>query len=381
MDSIPLHRRRGARAAAAALSAAALTLGGLALAAPAQAAENDVVAESGSLDWGYKASFRNYVANGGQISASDGATRSGEEANAGFVFPVSGGHVTDADNLTIDTVGAAQFTYTAHFFDVKLSNIQIVVEGGDATIVADTYLWAGMDFGDTPEGTHENEDVALADVANTVVTVEDSTVTVSGTGVTVSAEGAAANPLYAAGAPLDDFTVTAEVEGTGTTEPEPEPETGAEDIEVTVPDAATEPEPGTGSFGWAWASTSPVSLGTASETGGSFVASGALNDIVVTDTRVGGTSSYGWELTGSVSDFTSGSDSFSASSLGWTPSVTDAGAGVIAGPAAQSLSSSALLATSNAAASATVQAALDLTLPTSTPAGDYAATVTITAVG
>lgn len=381
MDSTSLHRRRGARAAVAALSAAALTLGGIALAAPAQAAENDVVADSGSLDWGYKASFRNYVANGGQIAASDGATRSGEAANAGFVFPVAGGHVTDADNLTIDTTGAAQFTYTAHFFDVKLSNLQIVVEGGEATIVADTYLWAGIDFGETPAGTHENEDVALADVANTVVTVDDGTVTVSGTGVTVSAEGAAANPLYAAGSPLDDFTVTADIEGAGTTEPEPEPETGAEDIEVTVPDATTEPEPGTGSFGWAWASTSPVSLGTATETNGSFVASGALNDIVVTDTRAGGTSSYGWELTGSVSDFTSGSDSFSASNLGWTPSVTDAGAGVIAGPAAQSLANSALLATSNAAASATVQAALDLTLPTSTPAGDYAATVTITAVG
>lgn len=375
MDSINL--RRASRGAAATLSVAALALGGLALAAPANAAENDVTESSGQLDWGYKASFRNYVAGGGTIAASEGAARSGTETTAGFLFPVAGGHVTDADNLTIDTVGAAQFTYTSHFFDVKLSNLSIVVSDGAASIVADTYLWAGMDFGETPQGTHEFQDVVLADVANAVVTIDGGQVTVAGTGVTVSDAGAAANPLYATGTALDDFTVTAAIE-TGTTEPEPG---AAEDIDVTVPEASTEPEPGTGSFGWEWASSSPVSLGTATQTGSAFVASGALNDIVVTDTRAGGAGNYSWELTGSVSDFTSGADSFSASALGWTPSVSNAGAGVVAGSAAESLATPALLASSGAAAGATVSAALSLTLPTSTPAGDYAATVTITAVG
>ncbi len=379
MDSNNL--RRVSRGAAATLSVAALALGGIALAAPANAAENDVVEASGQLDWGYKASFRSYVSGGGTITASEGAERNGTAANAGFLFPVAGGHVTDAENVTIDTVGAAQFTYTAHFFDVKLSNISIVVEDGVASIVADTYLWAGMDFGDTPQGTHEYQDVVLADVANAVVTIDGDQVTVAGTGVTVSSAGAAANPLYAAGSALDDFTVTADFEP-GATEPEvPEVPAGAEDIDVTLPEKAVEPEPETGSFGWAWASDAPVSLGTATESNGYFVASGALNNILVTDTRAGGTGNYSWELTGKVSDFVDGANSFTAQQLAIAPKVSNAGASVVAGEAIRGLVNPVLIASSTAASSATVSADLNLVIPNSTPAGDYSATVTITAVG
>ncbi|WP_345752532.1 HtaA domain-containing protein [Microbacterium rhizophilus] len=371
----PMTRPLG-RVSAAALGAAILTAASLTLAAPANAAENDVVADSGSLDWGYKASFRNYVSAGGAISAADGAERSGAAANAGFLFPVAGGHVEDADTLVIDTRGKAGFSYPAHFFDVQLSNLSIVVDGGSAQIVADTYLWAGIDFGETPQGTHEATDVVLADVANAEVVREGDTVTVTGTGVTVTAEGAAANPLYAAGTALDDFTVTADVEGADEPTTPAEPADG-DDVVVTVPEAPSEPS---GSFSWEWKGGSPADLGTASQSGDSFVASGALNTIVVTDTRTGGDEDYGWSLSGSVSDFTSGAGSFDASHLGWTPSVTASSAAVTPGGASADLSASRLLAESTDAASAEVGATLDLQIPADTAAGDYRATVTITAI-
>ncbi|WP_312169972.1 HtaA domain-containing protein, partial [Microbacterium sp.] len=266
----------------------------------------------------------------------------------------------------------------AHFFDVKLSNISVVVSNGTASIVADTYLWAGIDFGSTPQGTHENQDVVLADVANAVVSVDGGQVSVSGTGVTVSSAGAAANPLYAAGAALDDFTITADVEEGSVV---PEPAAGADDISVTLPEKAVEPEPSTGSFGWEWATDSPVSLGTATESNGSFVASGALNDIAVTDTRAGGTGNYSWELTGKVSDFVSGSNSFTAQQLAINPKVSNAGSSVVAGEAVRGLVNPVRIAGSSAASSATVSADLSLVIPSTTPAGDYKATVTITAVG
>ncbi|GAA4770752.1 HtaA domain-containing protein [Microbacterium gilvum] len=374
MDST-ITRRLG-RGTAATLAAAALTLAGVAFAAPANAAENDVVADSGDLDWGYKESFRNYVSSGGQISVADGAERNGTAANAGFLFPVAGGHVVDADTVTIDTAGKAQFTYTAHFFDVALSNISIVVDGAEASIVADTYVKADIAFGSFPQGTFNETDVVLADIGSPVVTIDGDQVTVTGTNVVVTEEGAGANPLYAAGTVLDDFSVTATIEGAGETPVEP---AGEDEITVTVPETTTPTEP-SGAFSWAWGSGDAASLGTAVEQDDSFVATGALNTIVVTDTRAGGSEPYDWSISASVSDFTSGAGSFGAENLSWTPSVTSASSAVTPGAAASDLSSSTVLASSTAAASAEVDAELSLSVPNDTPAGDYAATVTVTAL-
>ncbi|WP_166408993.1 hypothetical protein [Labedella phragmitis] len=164
-----------------------------------------------------------------------------------------------------------------------------------------------------------------------------------------------------------------------------EPGEGEQDIDVTVPAA---PEPETGSFGWAFTSADAVSLGTAVQVGSTFTADGALNTIAVTDTRSGGAGAYSWSISGSVSEFSSGTADFSAGYLGWSPSVSSAGAGVTAGAPVPStlsggagLGSSATLASSTTAASANIDAGLELVIPSDTPAGDYAATLTVTALG
>lgn len=128
-----------------------------------------------------------------------------------------------------------------------------------------------------------------------------------------------------------------------------------------------------------------------------FSTSGPINPATVTDTRAG---NPGWTVSGQVSNFT-GPGSINGANLGWTPSVVDKAAGqtVTAGsvvaPAAgldpgaspsdlaQGLATARTLATAAAGAglgTAHVSASLALNAPTSTPAGHYTATLTLTAI-
>lgn len=160
---------------------------------------------------------------------------------------------------------------------------------------------------------------------------------------------------------------------------------GANDVVVEIPAWVDNP---TGSFGWAFAGTSPADLGTAVQDGTNFVATGSLTNILVTDTRSGGTSPYTWSISGQAGAFTSaGGGSFSAGFLGWTPKIVEAGASVVKGADVTStqlggsgLGSSRVLASSTTAATATVGADLALVIPGSTAAGDYTSKLTITAL-
>lgn len=156
-------------------------------------------------------------------------------------------------------------------------------------------------------------------------------------------------------------------------------------VVVEVPTWVDNPS---GSFGWAFAGTSPADLGTATQEGDNFVASGSLTNIVVTDTRAGGTSPYTWSISGQAGTFSStGGASFSGGLLGWTAKIVAGGASVSAGAEVAStrlggagLGSSRVLASSTAAATATVGADLDLVIPGTTAAGDYTSKLTITAL-
>ncbi len=165
-------------------------------------------------------------------------------------------------------------------------------------------------------------------------------------------------------------------------EPVDEP-LGADGIAVTVPEAG----PVDGAFGWTFAGTAPVSLGTAQQQGGMLTAAGRLNDVIVEDTRSGGTTPYSWSIAGRVTDFISADGSFSGDRLGWTPRVNAGPESVTAGPAEQSvtrggrgLAAQRALASSSAAASSVVSADLELALPLTTSPGDYVASVVLTAL-
>lgn len=189
---------------------------------------------------------------------------------------------------------------------------------------------------------------------------------------------------YSSGGSRDAAKVASPLGVTFTTETGTPVVTSPEDIDVVVPQPAT---PETGSFGWAFESQNPVSLGTATQQGQNFVAVGALNNIVVTDTRAGGTQPHTWSISGAVSDFSNGTASFSGGYLGWTPKVVTGSTEVTAGPAVASshtggtgLAASSVLAQANGAVSATVGAELSLVIPATTTAGSYTAQLTITAL-
>jgi hypothetical protein len=128
-----------------------------------------------------------------------------------------------------------------------------------------------------------------------------------------------------------------------------------------------------------------------------FSTTGPINPATVTDTRAG---NPGWSVSGQVSDFT-GPGSINAANLGWTPTVVDkagtqtvTAGGVVAAasgiaPGASpadpgtGLKAARTLATATPGAglgTAHISAGLTLNAPTSTPAGTYTATFTLTAI-
>ena len=155
-------------------------------------------------------------------------------------------------------------------------------------------------------------------------------------------------------------------------------DTDGQTVAVTVP-------PVVGEFAWSIAGGDhSVRLSDAENTGAYLRSTGAIVPILVTDTRPGGPA---WSISGQVSDFSGG---LPGSYLGWTPVVTTAGAGAVAGapvasgyPTGNGLADPSVLAAAPAAhapGTATIGADLDLRLPADTTPGSYTATLTITAL-
>lgn len=152
-----------------------------------------------------------------------------------------------------------------------------------------------------------------------------------------------------------------------------------QDIQVDVPTAAP------GELGWTIdGHNGLVDMGTAQEALNYFEATGSINPINVSDTR---SSLAPWSVSGVLGDFTDGSKTFSGSLLGWSPKVTTAGAGAVAGGAVGSgfdgskgLSVSRVLGSApqgHPRGQALLGADLDLKLPLDTAKGSYRATLTV----
>jgi len=153
-------------------------------------------------------------------------------------------------------------------------------------------------------------------------------------------------------------------------------------IGVTVPTAAP------GEFGWTIdGKNGLVDLGTATEKGDFFEATGQINPISVTDTR---STKSPWTISASVGDFRDGTNTFSGKYLGWTPKLLTAGAGTTAGATvASGYDGGDGLAVSRGLASADqghergaakIGADLDLKIPNTVGKGSYRGTLTITAL-
>ncbi|MFG3689306.1 choice-of-anchor M domain-containing protein [Micromonospora sp. NPDC047740] len=126
-----------------------------------------------------------------------------------------------------------------------------------------------------------------------------------------------------------------------------------------------------------------------STAGDRWQSSGELRPVTVTDTRPG---APGWNVAGRLSDFTSGATRVGGKYLGWAPTVLAQanGQGVAAGQevkpgfaSGNGLAASSVLGSAPVGAgrgTARLGAGLNLELPTDTGAGQYTATLTLTAI-
>jgi hypothetical protein len=218
----------------------------------------------------------------------------------------------------------------------------------------------------TPAGTVQFE-VGGTDIG-TPVTVSSGTATTTTTISTagtyeLSAVYSPTSPSYASSTGTYSETVNAPTT----------PTSGSEPLSVTIGPS--------GSF------TLTVATGTVTLTVSGTSATGALNPVTVSDTR---NTFPGWSVSGQESNFTGTTTgaTISGNQLGWVPTDTSLGTGVVLGgtvaPAAPGLGTTAAVLASatapNGSGTSVLGANLTLDIPTGQEADTYAGTMTITAV-
>jgi Htaa len=196
--ALPVRRRR-LPLLAAALTAALVVLLALGASARTARAETVQIAE-GTVEWGFKASWRRYIGEPG-ITLSDGVTRA---ADGGFVWPIAAG-AYDTETRALDLRLGGRVHFTAHdgLLDATLSNLRLRIGGDEAEVRADVRSkdMAGewVSFTDGP--------LATLDLAPASVAVAGGSTTWSGVTTAITEEGGTAF-TYSAGTPLDELRLT-----------------------------------------------------------------------------------------------------------------------------------------------------------------------------
>ncbi|WP_438294154.1 HtaA domain-containing protein [Streptomyces sp. HUAS TT7] len=205
MPVTPRRRRSVALAAAVAIAASlGSTVPAFAASAP-EGAPPKLELKDGTLDWGFRESFRKYVGAAGRITVADGA----KQAAANGVFTFTGGTGT-YDTATHNTgnafKGSVRFEAHGGVLDIKLSDLKVATTGTKGAITADitTKDQAGKD--------QVQDDVALADLdlskvrpgggAGGAMVFKDIPAALTKAGA------AAFNGQYKEGDPLDPATLT-----------------------------------------------------------------------------------------------------------------------------------------------------------------------------
>lgn len=220
----------------AAAVATAVTLGATALTLPALAADDGAAAaapkvelKDGTLDWGFKESFRKYVTGmaAGKIEATDGAKQAAD--NGVFTF-TDGKGTYDTGTHATDTAfkGSVRFSSTAHRFDIKVSDVKVRTEGTSGAIQADVSL----------NGTAQN-DIDLAALDLTGIRPgqgEGGAMTFKDIPATLTADGAKAfNGMYKEGDKLDPATLSVKTAGAPTQKPTETPKPTDKPTETPKP--------------------------------------------------------------------------------------------------------------------------------------------------
>lgn len=203
----------------------------------AEAAPEAATVTGGSLSWGLKQSFRDYLASPGaqgEIIPGASATDDGTQTT----FPNASG--AWGDGSTVALQGTVRFTAHGGVLDISLARPRLVVNGSSAQLLFDVTV---------PDGSGSG--VAFADVAlDGHVTITDTAVTISGAPTTLTGAGAGyLDGSYSAGQQVDplnaSFQVDTPIEPDPTTEPTTEPTSEPTTEPTTEPTAEPTTEPTT----------------------------------------------------------------------------------------------------------------------------------------
>ncbi len=195
-------------------------------ASPAHAAAQAVA--SGSVQWGFLTSWREYIykelgpGSVGSITTEGGATTTGNPAQPGafFSFPAAGGSFEKglygaSDRLTLKTQGAVKFAKPGHcIVEIKFSN-PVVTLGTSSSLVADLDYeidkFNGMGCDPVAPVAAPGTTIATLDAGGVTPTYSTDGKTVTWAGLPATLTAAAATPFapqYKAGQVLDPVTVS-----------------------------------------------------------------------------------------------------------------------------------------------------------------------------
>ncbi|MFF9347485.1 HtaA domain-containing protein [Streptomyces sp. NPDC014734] len=259
------------------------------------AAETGTVVD-GTLDWGVKKSFRDYVTGPiahGKVETTAGAKSSGD----GYRFPDATGHV-DAAGQTLNAKFGGKVRFLGHqedgayTLDLSLTALKIRVNGTKGTLIADV---SSKDRETKKVSSYSGLAVADLKLPKGGLVAKNGVVTLSSVPATLTADGTKAfGGMYRAGEELDPLTVAV-----------------ALDKDAELPATG-----GTGSTG---------STGSTGQAGGSATIGGGS----VGGGSVGGGSVGGGSVGGSGSLAATGSDLPAGALIGGSALVVAAGAATV----------------------------------------------------
>uniref|UniRef100_A0AAU2VCF0 HtaA domain-containing protein n=1 Tax=Streptomyces sp. NBC_00003 TaxID=2903608 RepID=A0AAU2VCF0_9ACTN len=237
------RRRRSVALAAAVATAASLGSAVPAFAAPAaEGRPPKLELKDGTLDWGFRESFRKYVGAAGRITVADGAKQAA--ANGAFTFTGGTGTYDTATHNTSNAFkGSVRFEAHGGVLDIRLSDLKVATTGTKGAITAD------ITTKDQAGKGQVQDDVALADLdlskvrpgggAGGAMVFKDIPAALTKAGA------AAFNGQYKEGDPLDPATMTV-TPATKPGKPDPgKPDPGKpEPSEEATPKSKPTPAPG-----------------------------------------------------------------------------------------------------------------------------------------
>jgi hypothetical protein len=186
-------------------------------------------ADSGALTWGFKASWRNYVATiaAGTTSLSDGA---GSNSSGEYVFPQESTDLTSQDDTGVTKYeGSVRWQSSAHGFDITMSDPWLDVTSSDEAVLTAVLT-------DNAGNSRGRIEIATVELDDSEVDDDSLTWTDRPTEISEDAAETFTNYANASGDPLD---AVVHEEGIGEDdEPDPEPTPTPTPTPTTVPEPA-----------------------------------------------------------------------------------------------------------------------------------------------